>query len=320
MRPLRIYHRQFDIYWMSRVTDPDWDLEEEFDRCSASNTLGSSLTRRKNTMPGPRQAIQKKKTVGGVASRPATKAQPAMLKKKVSATSIKVSKKTVISKAVKKMPTKKSAPGALSTDDQSDYCADSREAVAVPIEDVDMDNSASESEAEIAASDDDELALDIAAYEAEMGVVSSDDEPSDEDGDEEEEEEIDEIDEVVEAEILAATGIDAESDASDLETDAVDHFAASTSIIPISSKSLSESKKTTTKAIPVEGTAPEGKAPGVVYLGRIPHGFYEKEMRAYFGQFGEVSQLRLSRNKKVSLHLACKQRLFFSLSLFSFFL
>ncbi|KAI9591746.1 hypothetical protein BDF19DRAFT_389126 [Syncephalis fuscata] len=38
--------------------------------------------------------------------------------------------------------------------------------------------------------------------------------------------------------------------------------------------------------------------PGVVYVGRIPHGFYEEEMRGYFGQFGTVSRLRLSRNKK----------------------
>ncbi|KAI8834981.1 hypothetical protein BJ741DRAFT_520001, partial [Chytriomyces cf. hyalinus JEL632] len=37
---------------------------------------------------------------------------------------------------------------------------------------------------------------------------------------------------------------------------------------------------------------------GVVYLGRIPHGFYEKEMKSYFSQFGEVLKLRLSRNKK----------------------
>jgi len=36
----------------------------------------------------------------------------------------------------------------------------------------------------------------------------------------------------------------------------------------------------------------------VVYLGRIPHGFFEKEMRAYFTQFGEVQRLRISRNKK----------------------
>ena len=38
--------------------------------------------------------------------------------------------------------------------------------------------------------------------------------------------------------------------------------------------------------------------PGVVYLGRIPHGFYEEEMKSYFSQFGTVNRLRLSRNKK----------------------
>ena len=38
--------------------------------------------------------------------------------------------------------------------------------------------------------------------------------------------------------------------------------------------------------------------PGTVYLGRIPHGFYENEMRQYFKQFGDILQLRLSRNKK----------------------
>ncbi|SCV69605.1 BQ2448_2625 [Microbotryum intermedium] len=37
---------------------------------------------------------------------------------------------------------------------------------------------------------------------------------------------------------------------------------------------------------------------GVVYLGRIPHGFHEAEMKSYFSQFGEVTRLRLSRNKK----------------------
>lgn len=38
--------------------------------------------------------------------------------------------------------------------------------------------------------------------------------------------------------------------------------------------------------------------PGIIYVGRIPHGFYEHEMRSYFSQFGEVTRLRLSRNKK----------------------
>lgn len=46
----------------------------------------------------------------------------------------------------------------------------------------------------------------------------------------------------------------------------------------------------------------EKEAPevGVVYLGHIPHGFYENEMRGYFSQFGEVTRLRLSRSKKTA--------------------
>lgn len=46
--------------------------------------------------------------------------------------------------------------------------------------------------------------------------------------------------------------------------------------------------------------------PGVVYVGRIPHGFYEHEMREYFKQFGNILKLRLSRNRKTgaSKHVA----------------
>jgi len=36
---------------------------------------------------------------------------------------------------------------------------------------------------------------------------------------------------------------------------------------------------------------------GVVYLGHIPYGFFEDQMRSFFAQFGEVINLRLSRNK-----------------------
>ncbi|KAI5453626.1 nucleolar protein [Naganishia albida] len=45
---------------------------------------------------------------------------------------------------------------------------------------------------------------------------------------------------------------------------------------------------------------------GVLYLGRIPHGFYEDEMKAYFSQFGDVTRLRLARNRKTgaSKHFA----------------
>ncbi|KAK7062841.1 nucleolar protein [Paramarasmius palmivorus] len=37
---------------------------------------------------------------------------------------------------------------------------------------------------------------------------------------------------------------------------------------------------------------------GVIYLGRLPHGFYEDQLKAYFSQFGDVTRLRVSRNKK----------------------
>ncbi|KAI0113772.1 RNA-binding domain-containing protein [Nemania sp. FL0031] len=37
--------------------------------------------------------------------------------------------------------------------------------------------------------------------------------------------------------------------------------------------------------------------PGVIYIGRIPRGFYEHQMREYFTQFGQVNKIRMSRNK-----------------------
>lgn len=39
------------------------------------------------------------------------------------------------------------------------------------------------------------------------------------------------------------------------------------------------------------------KETGTVYIGRIPHGLYEDQLRAYLGQFGEITKLRVSRNK-----------------------
>ncbi|KAF9448310.1 RNA-binding domain-containing protein [Macrolepiota fuliginosa MF-IS2] len=37
---------------------------------------------------------------------------------------------------------------------------------------------------------------------------------------------------------------------------------------------------------------------GVVYIGRLPHGFYEEQLKGYFSQFGNITRLRISRNKK----------------------
>uniref|UniRef100_A0A3P8RTQ1 Nucleolar protein interacting with the FHA domain of MKI67 n=1 Tax=Amphiprion percula TaxID=161767 RepID=A0A3P8RTQ1_AMPPE len=38
--------------------------------------------------------------------------------------------------------------------------------------------------------------------------------------------------------------------------------------------------------------------PGVVYVGHLPPGLFEPQLKSYFGQFGEVLRLRLSRSKK----------------------
>ncbi|CAG8949492.1 hypothetical protein HYFRA_00007722 [Hymenoscyphus fraxineus] len=53
----------------------------------------------------------------------------------------------------------------------------------------------------------------------------------------------------------------------------------------------------------------ESQKPGVIYVGRIPHGFYEHGMKEYFKQFGTILNLRLSRNRKTgrSKHYAFVQ-------------
>ncbi|KAK4155111.1 hypothetical protein C8A00DRAFT_13851 [Chaetomidium leptoderma] len=52
------------------------------------------------------------------------------------------------------------------------------------------------------------------------------------------------------------------------------------------------------KAKKATKSAGSSGTPGVMYLARLPHGFYEHELRAYFGQFGEITKLRVVRNKK----------------------
>merc|ERR1712228_1052109 len=37
---------------------------------------------------------------------------------------------------------------------------------------------------------------------------------------------------------------------------------------------------------------------GVIYLGHLPKGFFEPQMRQFFSQFGNITRLRLSRSKK----------------------
>lgn len=52
------------------------------------------------------------------------------------------------------------------------------------------------------------------------------------------------------------------------------------------------------KAIAAAAAVATTGTPGVMYLARLPHGFYEHELRSYFGQFGDITKLRVVRNKK----------------------
>lgn len=68
--------------------------------------------------------------------------------------------------------------------------------------------------------------------------------------------------------------------------------------IPISTLPLAPTTKDTIRTrISTQQSDPD-TTPGVIYIGRIPHGFYEPQMKAYFSQFGSITNLRLARNKK----------------------
>lgn len=52
---------------------------------------------------------------------------------------------------------------------------------------------------------------------------------------------------------------------------------------------------------------------GVVYLGHVPHGFYEQEMKSFFSQFGKVTNINIPRST-VSTYV---RKMFWICSLFN---
>ncbi len=44
----------------------------------------------------------------------------------------------------------------------------------------------------------------------------------------------------------------------------------------------------------------QGHSCGVIYVGHLPYGFFEKELSGFFTQFGEVTGVKVSRSKKVT--------------------
>lgn len=94
--------------------------------------------------------------------------------------------------------------------------------------------------------------------------------------------------------------------AAELDSDDEDYAAAKAISQFKPGQNVGEIPQSSKKAKKEAKKAAGDERPGVVYVGRVPHGFYEHEMRQYFSQFGEITRLRLSRNKRTgaSKHFA----------------
>ncbi|KAG9294880.1 hypothetical protein G9A89_003220 [Geosiphon pyriformis] len=90
----------------------------------------------------------------------------------------------------------------------------------------------------------------------------------------------------------AESSSEGEDSSDEHDSNPEDPFAGNHPVIPLDPKDKNFKRLESLKTKQTESKR------GVVYLGRIPHGFYEEEMRAYFKQFGKITHLRLSRNKK----------------------
>jgi nucleolar protein 15 len=67
---------------------------------------------------------------------------------------------------------------------------------------------------------------------------------------------------------------------------------------PVPKKTNREKKLAKKAAKAAAASVPVPSVPGTIYLGHIPHGFFEKQMHSYFSQFGTITRLRLSRNRR----------------------
>lgn len=59
-----------------------------------------------------------------------------------------------------------------------------------------------------------------------------------------------------------------------------------------------ELKKVTRRRKPRRIPRSIASTKGIVYIGHIPHGFYEEQMEDYFKQFGRVTRVRVVRSRK----------------------
>jgi nucleolar protein 15 len=63
-------------------------------------------------------------------------------------------------------------------------------------------------------------------------------------------------------------------------------------------RSDQNSKKQTTQSKTTEETNEADDGRGVIYIGHLPFGFFEQQLKGFFTQFGTVTRVRVSRNPK----------------------
>ncbi|KAJ9459230.1 putative RNA-binding protein [Diplonema papillatum] len=74
--------------------------------------------------------------------------------------------------------------------------------------------------------------------------------------------------------------------------------SAKPSILKKAPKELKKAGKADKKADKKSKRAHVDKRRGVLYIGHVPHGFYENQMRKFLSQYGNVARLRISRSTK----------------------
>ncbi|KAI7879289.1 hypothetical protein K492DRAFT_237994 [Lichtheimia hyalospora FSU 10163] len=131
----------------------------------------------------------------------------------------------------------------------------------------------------------------------EKTIEESDSDEEQEDEDQEDQEELtEEQEDALRKEILGDLGSSSEDEGGDSSDD------ENEDVIALDDKALKKSKEETKATFDKNAKKIADKekdvTSGVIYLGRIPHGFYESQMQGYFEQFGVVKRLRLARSRK----------------------
>ncbi|KAJ2553844.1 nucleolar protein [Coemansia sp. RSA 1933] len=183
-------------------------------------------------------------------------------------------------KAQKPSPAIKKAPVQDVEESEIEDETGSEEEIEETIYEMSDDSAVESEEEEEENEEEDEDEEEDEEDETTEGVVAHEEDGSDD----EDESEIDE-----EA-LLAGIQGSSDSEISESEDEQEDSFGKGTDMVDLDTK---EGKKLHER---LEKAAKNTEKVGVVFVGRIPHGFYEDEMRGYFSQFGDINRLRLSRN------------------------